>query len=296
MIKVLTEDLFEDFKQYCLTYRKELDDSFLYDEDIDAFEIGNDNPTYLLYKGNELEGVCSIMQDEYHLRGGKARVRIFHCRNDRQEDYETLLDKTFPLDPRVERVVLFIPSENLVTNAIAEKLGFFIERYSYAMVRIDKEPNEYLFSDGYELTDMVIGRDEADYLHVRNTAFSTIRGSETPQTIDQVKEFMKPGKILEGGAKILRYKGEPVGVIRMEHENDQGKDYSFVAPLAILPGYQGKGLGSNLLRAGIQVGVDNGYKDCMLTVNVENEGALKLYLKEGFETISKVICYHLKVQ
>ena len=66
----------------------------------------------------------------------------------------------------------------------------------------------------------------------------------------------------------------------MESESEGGKDYSFVAPLAILPEHQGKGLGSSLLRAGIQIGYDNGYKDCMLTVNGENENALKLYYKD----------------
>jgi mycothiol synthase len=258
--------------------------------------IGNDNPTYLLYGENEVVGVCSIIQDEYHLKGNKARVRIFHCSLNRLEDYEMLLEKVLPLDPRVKSIIMFILNKNIISREIVEKMGFVVERYSYVMERSGKEPVEFVFSDGYELTDFVAGRDEADYLHVRNTAFSTLKGSETPHTKEQVMDYMKSGQILVGGAKILRYKGEPVGIIRMEHEIEQGKDYSFVAPLAILPEYQGKGLGSNLLRAGIKIGFDNSYEDCMLTVNVENENALKLYFKEGFEKTFEVVCYNLIIK
>ena len=41
MIKTLTEDNFEDFKNYCIAHRSDHDESFLYDEDLDEFIIGN---------------------------------------------------------------------------------------------------------------------------------------------------------------------------------------------------------------------------------------------------------------
>jgi mycothiol synthase len=296
MIVKLSKENFSDFKQYCITHRTEHDESFLYDEDLEGFEIGNDNPTYLLYGDKELKGVCSFIQDAYHLKGNKARVRIFHCKSNQQKDYERLLEKMLPLDSKVERIIMYIPIQNTVSRQIAEKMGFFIERYSYIMERINQKPNEFFFKDGYELTDYVSNKDEDDYLYVRNAAFASLKGSEVPQTKEQVIEYMKPGQILTNGAKILRYNGNPVGIIRMEHELDQGKDYSFVAPLAILPEHQGKGLGTRLLRAGIQIGCDNGYNDCMLAVNAENENALKLYLKEGFEKTFEVACYNLKVK
>jgi len=295
MIKRLDHDNFNDFKAYCIEHKGEHDESFLYDEDFDEFEIGYDNPTYLLYGEQGIEGVCSIIQEAYYLNGNKARVRIFHCKNNRLEDYKRLLEKILPLDSRAQRIVMFIPSSNIISRKIVEEMGFFIERYSYVMERCDKEPKEYSFPDGFSLTDFVANRDEEDYLNVRNKAFETIIGSETPITKEQVTDSMKEEKILIGGGKILRYKGRAVGVIRMELENEEGKDYSFVAPLAILPEYQGKGLGSNLLRAGIKVGCENVYNDCMLTVNAENENALKLYINEGFEKTMEVVCYNLLV-
>jgi len=296
MIKILSQDNFEEFKQYCLAHRSDHDESFLYDEDLEEFVIGNDNPTYLLYDDSKLQGVCSIIQDAYHLKGSKARVRIFHSSRNTLEDYEILLRNVLPLHSLVDRIVMHIPEQNVISRSIVEKIGFFIERYSYVMERTDQEPKEFHFPDGFELTDFVTGRDEEDYLYVRNRAFANLKGSETPITKEQVKDQMKPGHTLPGGAKILRFHGAPVGIIRMDQEHEKGKDYSFVAPVAILPEYQGKGLGVQLLRAGIQAGYDNGYKDCMLTVNAENESALKLYLKEGFEKTDVMVCYHLIIK
>lgn len=296
MIKTLTEDNFEDFKNYCIAHRSDHDESFLYDEDLDEFIIGNNNPTYLLYREDQVVAVCSIIQDAHHLMGNKARVRIFHSSSNMLEDYEILLQSILPLNPMIHRIIMFIPEENDKSRLIVEKMGFIIERYSYVMNRSNQAITEFHFPDGFELTDFVLNRDENDYLHVRNTAFAHLKGSETPITKEQVNEQMQAGKILSGGAKILRHKGEPVGIIRIEHEYDQGKDYSFIAPLAILPEYQGKGLGSQLLRAGIKTGYDNGFKDCMLSVNAENENALKLYYKEGFKKTFEMVCYNLKIK
>lgn len=296
MIKILDKHNFSEFKSYCMTYRNEHDESFLYEEDLDGFEIGYDNPTYLLYGDDGLEGVFSVMQDEYYLRGKKARVRIFHCKRNRLEDYKQLLEKLLPLDPKVEKLNMFIPNDNITAKVIIEAMGFIVERFSFVMERNGKAPNSYCFPEDYELSEFSLNRDEEDYLYVRNTAFANVVGSETPHTKEQVMDYMKAGQILKGGAKILRYKGQPVGIIRMEHENEEGEDYSFVAPLAILPEQHGKGLGSNLLRAGIKIGYDNGYPNCMLCVNVENENALGLYIKEGFEKKLEVACYALKLK
>jgi len=295
-IKNLDNSNVNEFKEYCKAHRKEHDESFLYDEDLDEFKIGNENPTCLLYGDKGVEGVCSIIQDEYHLKGKRARVRIFHCSSNRTDDYRLLFDNINSLNEKVEKIIMFVPIRNTISRNIIEEMGFVIERFSYIMERTGMEPLDYSFPDGYELTDYIAGRDEEDYMHVRNIAFSTLRGSEVPLTKEQVISSMKPEKILKGGAKILRYYGSPVGIIRVEHEVEQGKDYTFVAPLAILPEHQGKGLGSNMLRAGIKTGFDNGYTDSMLTVNVENENALKLYFKEGFKATCEVACYNLKIR
>ena len=38
-VEALKMERLEDFREYCKKYRKELDDSFLYDEDLQNFKI-----------------------------------------------------------------------------------------------------------------------------------------------------------------------------------------------------------------------------------------------------------------
>jgi mycothiol synthase len=293
MIVKLSENNFKEFKNYALKHKKEHDESYLYDEDFDQFSIDENNPTNLLFSGEDEVGVISLIQDDYQLRGKSTRVRIFHCESGKLEDYKNLLESVMPINNIVERLTMFVPTNNLEIRSILESLGMFVERYSYVLERVGKEPLDFSLPNDYELTDYRYGIDEEDYLKVRNIAFSTLKGSQTPQTVEHALKMNNSENVLTGGIKILRYNGEPVGVIRMEHEIEEGRDYSFVAPIAILPNHQGKGLGSCLIRAGIKVGCDNGYWDCMLSVNGENENAIKLYLKEGFEKTFEVVCYNL---
>ena len=148
------------------------------------------------------------------------------------------------------------------------------------------------FPEGYSLKRFIAGEDEHAWAEIRNRAFSTLKGSEVPQTVENVLKLATDPKLLNGGMVLLLHGEIPVGVIRMDREeNDEGL-FSFVAPIALIPEYQGKGLGSELLKAGIAIGVENGLPDCMLSVNGENQNALKLYRKNGFDLDMSVSCFH----
>lgn len=47
-LKSLDEVNVNDFVDYCLKHRNEVDDSFLYDQDLEGFKISSENPTYLV--------------------------------------------------------------------------------------------------------------------------------------------------------------------------------------------------------------------------------------------------------
>jgi mycothiol synthase len=61
-VEPLGHERLADFVKYCLKHRKEVDESFLYDEDLHAFRPGKDNPTYVLVDvQGELIGVASLI-------------------------------------------------------------------------------------------------------------------------------------------------------------------------------------------------------------------------------------------
>ena len=64
-----------------------------------------------------------------------------------------------------------------------------------------------------------------------------------------------------------------------------------IGPLAIIPEYQGKGLGRILLRTILNFAKDKNYKRTILCVNAENERAKALYIQEGFKQVEGVVCY-----
>ncbi|HQJ24170.1 MAG TPA: N-acetyltransferase, partial [Bacillota bacterium] len=65
-----------------------------------------------------------------------------------------------------------------------------------------------------------------------------------------------------------------------------------IGPLAVLPGYQGKGLGRALLRA-ILAYAGERRTDAVLSVDSTNESALRLYSEEGFKKVKGFACYVL---
>ncbi|MGM7703194.1 GNAT family N-acetyltransferase [Pseudalkalibacillus sp. Hm43] len=295
-IEPLTENRLQDFIAYCKKYRSIVDESFLTDEDLHSIEISDEQPTYLLLDGERVIGVASLMMDDYFLRGKKGRFRIFHSELDDVEAYRTLMESIIPHTSEIHRVFLFTQDVHQDFRRIVESLGFGIERYSYVLDRPDQPASDIEFPLGYELRDFVFDCDEDKWRDIRNEAFANLAGSETPITVEQVKKMKKEEGFLKDGLKLLYYEDEPVGLLRLTEEPHKGETHLFIHLLAVRPSHQKKGLGRNLLRSGIQYGRAKGLPKALLTVNAENENAVKLYLAEGFQNDETMICYNYNLK
>lgn len=76
--------------------------------------------------------------------------------------------------------------------------------------------------------------------------------------------------------------GEPGGI--QAYMLCRGNSYLIdIMRLGVLPSFEGRGLGSQLLRQGIQQA-----EYAMLTVLPENERALRLYFRYGFELVGRL--------
>ena len=75
----LEKERVDDFVLYCKKHRMEIDDSYLYDMDLQEFEVCDENPTYIVInEQEEMVAAASLVLDDYHKRGKRARFRIFH--------------------------------------------------------------------------------------------------------------------------------------------------------------------------------------------------------------------------
>lgn len=291
-IEALKNDRIQDFIKYCKKHKMEIDDSFLYDEDLKDFKPDEDNPTYIaIDEDNEIKAVASLIADEYNRRGKKGRFRIFHSEIQKVECYDMLLKAILKHTEGLDKLNTFVPLVNEELMKMMEALDFDIERYIYLLLRDDLEVPDYDLPEGYDIRAFRPGRDEESWCEVRNSAFATLQGSETPLTSEQVAKMVQADDYIEGGLMILYHNEKPVGVVKGSKDEYEDKPIMNIGPLAIIPQYQGRGLGRILLRASIKFAKDNGYDRTILCVNAENERAKALYIQEGFRQVEGVVCY-----
>ncbi len=291
-IITLEQDRLPDFVCYCIAHRPEVDESYLYDEDLEGFAIGLDNPTVLAVDdGGTVIGAGSLVLNDHMRRGNRARVRILHAEEGQPDAYEGMFQALLPSMAGVGHLYAFAPDRNRAQIEALDHLGFMVDRYSFFLVREDLPVQDVMLPEGFVIAPCEAGRDELAWCEVRNAAFATLRGSETPITAEMAAGQMFGGGVLPGGALMLRHGGEPVGVVRVGEDTLDGQPVAEIGPLAILPGWQGKGLGRSLLRAALRRAKECCYGRVVLCVNAENERAARLYEKEGFRKHEVAVCY-----
>jgi ribosomal protein S18 acetylase RimI-like enzyme len=78
-------------------------------------------------------------------------------------------------------------------------------------------------------------------------------------------------------------------------EGEDGKETE-IRNIGVLPTARGSGIGHHLLSHCLQKSFDLGYESCHLTVAVENQKALGLYLRSGFEITEKQQCFRMALR
>lgn len=286
-----------NFIDYCKKYRREVDDSYLYDEDLREFQPNEENPTYILINDeNIIVGAVSLIIDSYYKNGKRGRFRIFHTVLQKKEAYELMLNAILQHTDEINKVFLFIKEENDKTAAILKSLNFNIERYAFTLVRDSIDTCQPVFPKGFFIRTFQLGKDEDDWCEVRNEAFAKLAGSETPKTPEMISKMAKSEDLLEGGMRLLYHDKKAVGQVCISKEFDNGTVYTFISSLSVKPEYHGIGLGRNLLREAICYGKGKGISKSMLTVNAENDKAVELYIKEGFKKADTVVCYNYQLK
>lgn len=291
-IESLGEERISDFVAYCRRHRKEIDESFLYDDDLERFRPGEENPTYILTNDRgEVTGAASLILDEYGRSGRAGRFRILHSEAETLDAYQALMQAMLRHSYGLDRLYVFVPVANKRQIDMVRGLGFSAERYAFVLVRGDLDVPDAHFPEGYQVRPFVRERDEEAWCQVRNAAFANLKGSETPMTPSMVAEMASASTSIDGGMLILFHDERPVGVVRGAVDEYEGLPAMEIGPLAIIPEYQGRGLGRSLLRTALRLARDRSFTQTILSVNADNEGAKSLYIQEGFRQVEAAVCY-----
>lgn len=294
--EVLSKQRINDFIDYCKRHRGDVDDSFIYDEDFKKFQVGEDNPTYVIIDNDgKIIAAASLILDEYNRSGKKGRFRIFHSELNDNSLYKSLFQGILKHTEGIERIFTFVPTYNKELMDNIASLNFKIERYVFLLIReIEIIPDINLQKD-YTIRPLELNRDEENWCNVRNSAFATVKGNETPVTSNMVKDMVLSKDNIDGGCMILYHKDKAVGCIRCSADDYEDEPIVNIGALAVIPEYQGKGLGRLLLRAGMNFAKSKSYSKTILCVNADNEKAKSLYIQECYKQVEAVICYYYEV-
>ncbi len=294
--EILRNDRVEDFASFCKKHRSKVDESFLYDEHLRNFHPDAENPTYIITNlQGEIVASASLIIDDYHKRGKKGRFRIFYSEVEDIAYYRALKDAILHHVTGLDYIFVFVQDMNTKMMDFFNELIFSPERYIYFLKREGLEAPQYTVPDEYEIKAFQVGKDEENWCHIRNSAFASLKGNDTPVTREMVTKMVSSSDYIDGGLMLIYHKDKPVGIIRGTADEFENSPAMNIGPIAILPEYQGRGLGRILLRATINFGIENNYSTIVLGVNAENEKARDLYIQEGFEQVEAVACYRYDI-
>jgi RimJ/RimL family protein N-acetyltransferase len=82
---------------------------------------------------------------------------------------------------------------------------------------------------------------------------------------------------------VAELNNEVVGTYRLIRKTYRQADTIYIGGFAVKPSHKGKGLGRQMLQHIKQQAISKGIKRIELTVDIDNEAAISLYKKLGFE-------------
>ena len=294
----LEEERIAQFIDYCRIYGYEHDNSYIGEDDFNIrdFVPDEDNPTYIVMDdvdgdgySDRIVGAVSLMLNEFQ-NYNKCRLRILHCISGSKEIYLTMINSILT-HVTVDNIYLFLHENKYELGKILEECNFKIQRYSYVLLRKDREYKTWVFPEGFYLQPYRVNTDDDIWCNIINTCFAKLAGHMEMKS-DLLYKYLISENYLEGGLMILWNIDKPVGLLHVSKQKEGLKVFASIEQIAILPEYQGKGIGRNLLRAGIDFGKKEGLRDTCLSVNGENSKAANLYLSEGFKKEVALLCYN----
>lgn len=124
------------------------------------------------------------------------------------------------------------------------------------------------------------GRSYAELAAIFNAGYE---GYFTPFTLDEAA-FRSMSRLWDddlAASRVAVVDGEPAGICKLAIRGDRG----WIAGIGVSPAHRGKGLGEELMHGVLAEARDRGIREVWLEVLVQNEPAIRLYEKLGFEQV-----------
>lgn len=276
------------FLSYCRAHGDEHDESYVPDE---GWAFGDEALSFAASASNgTVVGVAAALLGPSYRAARRARIAVLHALD--EAAYAPLTDALFDaLRPAADEVYLFIPADLKATRAAFERLGFRYERTAYLMAAATgAETAAQAAPPGYRLkpVDPRDGSAVAAFVAVRNRNFAELKGSVEAR-VEDIAAFASSPEYLPGGLLLaFAPDGSPCGTLRLERDDEEGS--GFIGTIAVDKAHRGRGLARFLVRTALRLSAEAGFSEAFLSVNAENENALRLYRSEGFRQVKAMDC------
>lgn len=177
-------------------------------------------------------------------------------------------------DRAAEQALLIVPRASAAGHHLARRVGAPLEHSEHAL-RLDTPPEP-----GPQDPRTSVRRAVAADVPVLSGVLTAAFGHE-------------PGHLLQSlettRTLVIEHDAAPVGTVRLTRDGDVGGVYGF----AVTPGFQGRGIGRDVLRRSCSEFFADGATSVRLEVAVDNPQALGLYTSVGFVPVTTEDYYEL---
>lgn len=183
-----------------------------------------------------------------------------------------------------------IHEDNNLARSVLEQMGFsFVRRFHELEVNLDIISDSRL-SISSTIRPLQAG-EEALLTEIQNRSFNGYWGYN-PNTVEEIRYAISTASHTLEGICLALDKDRPFGYfwVRIEHDK-QGKRRGRVSMLGTDPDHRGKGIGRELLLAGLSYLKSRRLRVAQLTVDSENLVAESLYRSVGFKKVDSSLWY-----
>jgi mycothiol synthase len=230
---------------------------------------------------------------------GIGRV-VLECAVDRKHSLAPIVSELVHLalqrvkELGANRAHVSLNSTNAKEAEVLSGLGFReVRRYHELKLELAEASLEDGGEPGWRFGRLKPG-EEARLVEIENCCFQDTWGFN-PNTVDYIAWELKVKGNRPEDIILFEEKGEVVGycwpVTDSGRDSTTGKSKGRIYMLGVRPGHRGRGLGRELLLAGLRQLRDKGSEVVEITVDSQNTVAVELYLSLGFRLADDTLWY-----
>ena len=286
-----------EYIAYADRFCRDHDESFLPGKD---FLPDGDHPAWLLVDdADRVIGALGLLLEAPYLAENRGRFTFIHAEDGSPAHYRLLRDtaRECARNAGISGGSLygFIPADLETTAETWKNLGWKEERRAWLLENDNADAPDDTPPDGFSWKTVSADNREGleQWRNLINRNFADLAG-HVELTAGKAAEMASGEFNFNGGLEMLVGPDGPVGTILVEVDEDEPHG-SFLGAITLDEGLRGRGLGRLILRRGLALSRRAGLNPTWLSVNAENENAVRLYLSEGFREQKVMVCHTLTV-